>query len=82
MSHDDEYHNRYYDGMGVYIKGPYWSNKDGTGKKHTKATNTNELFGAYYEGDSAEKPWRIRNSKGKTVGFTTKDNLKNDVPPP
>lgn len=82
MSDDDELHYHFYDGMGVYIIGPYWANKDGTGRSYKKATGSKEEFTAYYEGDSAKKPWRIRNDAGKTVGFTTLNNLKNIVPPP
>jgi hypothetical protein len=79
---NDQFHQRYYDGMGVYMTGPYWNNKNGEGKEYRKATGSNEIFTAYYQGDDAEKPWRIRNSNGDTIGFTTKGNFKNTVPPP
>ena len=26
---DDVNHNHFYDGMGVYLTGPYWNNKNG-----------------------------------------------------
>ena len=56
MSDDDDcMHRRHYDGMGVYLTGPYWANKDGTGKAYYKATNSGEEFTAHYEGDSAKK---------------------------
>ncbi len=79
---DDKYHRRLYDGRGVYLVGPYWANNEGTGKIYTKATGSKEVFTAYYEGDNAVKDFRIRNSEGKTVGFTTNDNLRDAGPPP
>ncbi len=83
MSDDDDcMHRRHYDGMGVYLTGPYWANKDGTGKAYYKATNSDEEFTAHYEGDSAKKNWRIRNLDGQTIGFTTFNNFKNTNPPP
>lgn len=79
---DDVNHNHFYDGMGVYLTGPYWNNKNGEWKKYTKVTGSKEIFSAYYEGDSAKKRWRIKNSNGKTVGFTSEENFKNINPPP
>jgi len=82
MSDDDEMHRRHLNGMRVYLIGPYWANKDGTGKAYTKASYTDEEFAAYYVGDSAEKNWRIKNSDGDTIGFTTDDNFEHRGPAP
>lgn len=79
---DDANHYHFYDGMGVYLTGPYWDNKYGEGKPYKKATGSKEEFTAYYEGDSAKKKWRIKNSDGNTIGFTTMENFKNTNPPP